>query len=240
MHHVTIDVQEQGTVLLLVHDVILDDLVVHRLARGDDAGGGGARARGHARRADRHLRAIALFPESAATRCAAPGVVVAAVAIMIARVLRRRKSGDEVLKSSRRAKARRGVPVRRTMPPARLDNKYREILRRLLHFLPPLGCPDQPPRRRELRRFGHARRSFGGLRGRLASPACRRRRVATRLHAPPVRDARDSRVFPSCPASITGAFATDARDRPRSTPASRASRTPGSSPIPPLPGPCFP
>ena len=157
MHHVTIDVQEQGTVLLLVHDVILDDLVVHRLARGDDAGGA-ARARVATRAAPIGLRAIALFPESAATRCAAPGVVVAAVAIMIARVLRRRKSGDEVLKSSRRAKARRGVPVRRTMPPARLDNKYREILRRLLHFLPPLGCPpDQPPRRRELRRFGHAR-----------------------------------------------------------------------------------
>ena len=39
MHHVAIDVDEAGAVLLLVHDVILHDLVIHGLARGDDPGG---------------------------------------------------------------------------------------------------------------------------------------------------------------------------------------------------------
>ena len=97
---------------------------------------------------------------------------------MIARVLRRRKSGDEVLKSSRRAKARRGVPVRRTMPPARLDNKYRENMRRLLHFLPPLGLsPRSTAAKTVAAVWSRARRSFGGLRlSRVASVSAPSRR----------------------------------------------------------------
>ena len=43
--HVTIDVDEAGAVLLLVDDVILHDLIVHGLTRGDDSSRRGASAR---------------------------------------------------------------------------------------------------------------------------------------------------------------------------------------------------
>mmetsp|Transcript_32545 Transcript_32545/g.80233 ORF Transcript_32545/g.80233 Transcript_32545/m.80233 type:complete len:833 (+) Transcript_32545:138-2636(+) len=46
VHHVAVDVDEARAVLLFVHHVVRHDLVVHRLARGHNAGGGFARAGG--------------------------------------------------------------------------------------------------------------------------------------------------------------------------------------------------
>ena len=93
MAQVAVDVQEEGAILLLVDDVILDDLVVHGLARGDNARGA-ARARVTARGAPRGLRAIAFLLAREGARATTPGVAMVAADIMIARVLREREFGE--------------------------------------------------------------------------------------------------------------------------------------------------